>query len=236
MTRYLITGSNRGLGLEMVRHLSQRENVTIFATCRKPVEADVLNTIAEEHPNKVMVVQLDVTNQDSIDASVEVVKEHTDGLDVLINNAAINPPRRYQSFETLDAEGFTFMLQVNTVAPLMIVKAYADLLKAGMNTKIVNISSQLGSLTTVSSGNFGYGYTTSKAGLNMVTRCLAGDLGPEGIICVMLHPGWVQTDMGGANANLTPDESITGVLNVIDGLTPQDNGMFYRWDGSVHPW
>ncbi len=235
MTRYLITGSNRGLGLEMVQHLSQRENVTIFATCRKPDEADVLNAIAEDHPNKIMVIQLDVTNPDSIEASIQAVKEHTDGLDVLINNAAINPPGKFQSFGALDADGFTFMLQVNTVAPLMIVQAYIDLLRAGMNARVVNISSQMGSMTWQAGGGY-YGYCTSKAGLNMVTRCLAGDLGREGMTCVMLHPGWVQTDMGGASADLTPDESITGVLKVIDGLTSQDNGMFYRWDGSVHPW
>jgi NAD(P)-dependent dehydrogenase (short-subunit alcohol dehydrogenase family) len=126
-------------------------------------------------------------------------------------------------------------MRVNAIGPLMMSKAFAPLLRNGDNRRLVNITSQLGSLWRKESGGQ-YDYCASKAALNMYTRTLAADLKSDNITTVMVHPGWVQTDMGGESADLTPQESAQAVINLIDGLTPEMNGGFYRQDGTEHPW
>lgn len=235
MQRILITGTNRGIGLEMVRQYAQRPNTLIFAACRNPSEAAELNALASQYPGRVIVIQLEVTDQESISAAAEKVAGKVDGLDLLINNAAINPSRPKQLFGEMTAEMMLSILHVNSVAPLMVVQAFAALLKAGVQAKVVNISSGLGSMTRKLTGGL-YGYSPSKAALNMVTRGLAADLKPYGITTISLHPGWVQTDMGSAEADLTPAESVGALLKVVDGLTEKDNGIYLRWDGEALPW
>ncbi|MEL7233812.1 MAG: SDR family NAD(P)-dependent oxidoreductase, partial [Chloroflexota bacterium] len=136
---------------------------------------------------------------------------------------------------TLSFEESLYTLRVNAVAPVMVARAFVPLLRNGDNRRLVSITSQLGSLERKQSGGL-YDYCASKAALNMYTRTLAADLKSDGITTVMIHPGWVQTDMGGRSADLTPEESAAAVVNVIDGLTPEMNGGFYRQDGSQHPW
>jgi NAD(P)-dependent dehydrogenase (short-subunit alcohol dehydrogenase family) len=234
MERILITGTNRGLGLGMVQHYLQREGTYVFATCRNPASAIELNRLAATNPRRMTIIPLDVSDEAAIDASAETVRQHTDGLDILINNAAINP-RHVQTFENITPDLMRQVFQTNTLAPLLVVKAYLDLLKKGHNVRVVNISTQVGSMTWKQSGG-SYAYATSKAALNMVTRCLAADLRAYGIITVMLHPGWVQTDMGGSSAPLTIAESVSSILRLIDGLTDKHNGGFFKWNGEVHPW
>jgi NAD(P)-dependent dehydrogenase (short-subunit alcohol dehydrogenase family) len=117
----------------------------------------------------------------------------------------------------------------------MVTRAFVDFLKHGKNARLVNISSALGSLTLRQSTGY-YGYNASKAALNMFTRMLAVELSPFGIVTVTVHPGWVQTDMGGRGAPLTPQESVQGLIKLIDGLTASHNGLYYRWDGEALPW
>ena len=236
MERILITGANRGIGLELVRQYLQRDNTHVFATCRTPQSATALNQLVNAHSDRAQVIQLDVADQASIEASVQAISAQVDGLDVLINNAGINPGTdRERTFGKLDADAMLHVLRVNSVAPIMVAQAYAGLLRAGDNVRVVNVSSGAGSLERQANG-CGYTYNASKSALNMFTRCLSGTLGSDNITVITLNPGWVKTDMGGPNANLEPQESINGILKLVDGLTMADNGQFFNWDSERLPW
>ncbi|MEQ8672113.1 MAG: SDR family oxidoreductase [Aggregatilineales bacterium] len=232
--KIFITGANRGIGLEFVRQYLANGD-TVFAAARKPDEATELNALKSVYPDTLIPVQIDLIDDATIIDAAQSVREHTDSLDVLINNAGINPPGKFQEFGALDSQGMLFMLHVNTVAPLMVVQAFIDLLKAGDNPRVVNVSSQVGSFDWKRNGG-SYGYAPSKSALNMVTNLLGYDLKPMGITAITTHPGWVQTDMGGPNASLTPEESVSGLITLIDGLTTSDAGKFYKWNGEQHEW
>lgn len=233
MRYILITGANRGIGLEMVRQYLDQEDVLVFAMCRQPTKAEALNNLIQTHPNRLIVIPLDVVDAESLARSVEVVRAKSERIDVLVNNAGIGAPD--QTLEKISSETMHRLFDVNAVAPLMVAKAYLPLLRAGDNPRLVNISSQVGSMEWKKSGG-SYAYAASKAALNMVTRCLAADLRADGVVTVTLHPGWVQTDMGGASASLTVEESARGILGVIQNLTSADNGHFFKWNGDTHPW
>lgn len=235
MTRILITGANRGIGLALAERYAALPDVRLFATCRKPAEATALKALADAYPDRVTILPLDVIDDATIAAARDAVAGVVDGLDVLINNAGINPPGKFQTLEAINAEGMLFILHVNTVGPLMVAQAFASLLRAGTNARLVNVSSQMGSLSRGMSNGY-YGYRPSKAALNMVTRSLAADLRGDGVTVITLHPGWVQTDMGGPNADINTDESADGIVRLVDGLTLDNTGAFFRWDGSEHPW
>ncbi|XP_053362594.1 C-factor-like [Clarias gariepinus] len=248
----LITGASRGLGLQMVKHLvgiSERPK-KIIATARSPGTAQELQQIVKSHP-EVYVVPLDVVNDASIEAAVQKVSSIVGpaGLNCLINNAAIALDTDLNS-ETRDSMMNTF--QTNTVSPLFITKAFLPLLRtaaavcnAGVmsvnRAAVINVSSIGGSLELhCKDGEFAffkiYSYRVSKAGLNMLTRCLALDLQDDGILCTVVHPGWVQTDMGGEEATLTPEESISSLLAVISALREKDHGQFLDYKGQKLPW
>lgn len=233
MSRVLITGANRGIGLEMVKQLLHRDEAVVVATCRDPKNATELQQLRSD--GRLHIVALDVTEESTIDAAVSEVSRLIDGLDVLVNNAGIFGERQNQSFETITRDLMMRTFAVNSIAPLMVTRAFIDLLERGQSPRIVNISSQLGSIERKSSGG-NYAYCSSKAALNMVTRTMAADLRGAGITTVTLHPGWVQTDMGGASATLTPETSVAGILNVIAHLQLSDNGRFLQWDGQELPW
>jgi NAD(P)-dependent dehydrogenase (short-subunit alcohol dehydrogenase family) len=235
MTRILITGANRGIGLEIVRQYANLDTNHIFATCRQPDAAADLQALAADHVGRITILPLDVTDPSSIGAAAAAVADQVDGLDLLINNAGINPPGETQTFDAIDADQLLFVLQVNAAGPLLVAQAFAELLRAGVRPVIVNVSSQMGSLQRGMSSGY-YGYRSSKAALNMITRCMAADLRSAGVLVVTVHPGWVQTDMGGSNATLTPVESAQGLIALFDGLTTADTGGFFNWDGSPHPW
>lgn len=235
MTRILITGANRGIGLGMVRECLGRDDYTVYATCRQPDDAADLHDLKDTHGDRLHIVQMDVTDEDSIAGAVGAVQQHTHALDVLVNNAGINLPGEQQTFTAMTADDMLSVFHVNVAGPLLVTRAFVDLLKQGEGAKVVNVSSQMGSLDWKTSGGY-YGYSPSKAALNMVTRLFAADLKPHGITSITTHPGWVQTDMGGASANLTPEESASGMIDLIENTTSANNGGFYRWDGSEHPW
>jgi NAD(P)-dependent dehydrogenase (short-subunit alcohol dehydrogenase family) len=229
--RVFITGTNRGIGLELARQYAAHGD-RVFAACRRA--SDALNQLATR--DHVTIIPLEVTEGDSLAHSVETVRMHTDALDIVFNNAAINPEADgVQDFGTFDANVLLQIMNVNVVAPMMVAQAYFDLLRGGTNPRLVNISSDMGSLTLHDYGG-DYGYSSSKAALNMVTRMLAADLRRHNIITVSLDPGWVQTDMGGRSASLTPQESARGILKVVDSLAQRDSGSYLRWDGGTHPW
>lgn len=236
MVRVFITGANRGIGLELTgQYLQQANDNLVFAACRQPDQAAALQQLAQQHPGQLHITPLEVTDADDRQQAVRLVSQHTDALDILINNAAINPPGHTQTFQGIETEGLLHVLNVNSVAPLMIAQAFFELLKRGNQPRLINISSDMASLTGKDYGG-DYAYCTSKAALNMITRGLAVDLRREGIIAVALDPGWVQTDMGGKNASLTPAESVRGILQVITKLTPSQAGSYLRWNGTILPW
>lgn len=232
MKRVLITGSNRGLGLAFTRQTMDRGH-RVFATCRRPDEAQNLLRVREQNPDQLTVLRLDVTDRKSIEAAAEAVAHHEEALDLLINNAGVNP--KGEHLGNLDAETMLHTYHVNAVGPMLVAQAHLDLLRAGNDTRILNISSTSGSLTQKSSGG-GYSYSSSKSALNMLTRALAFDLKADGIIAAAFHPGWVKTDMGGSAAHLSPDESVKGVLDVAARLSLSDTGSFYYHDGPEAPW
>ena len=220
----LITGANRGLGLEFARQYAAA-GWTVIATARNPADAADLNALG------VRVVALDVADQDSVEGLARALGETP--IDLLINNAGIFP--RVGTLAEADFDDVARTYAVNTLGPMRVTRALLpNLRKGGMKT-VVSISSGLGSITDNTGGRF-YGYRESKAALNMFTRTLAAELRDQGFTCVVISPGWVQTDMGGPNANLTPKESIGGMRAVIARLTPADTGTFWNYNGDTIPW
>ncbi|KAF3689314.1 L-xylulose reductase [Channa argus] len=244
----LITGSSRGLGLQLLKEMAKSSNrpSTIIATARNPAGSTALQKLSKTYPG-VHIVTLDVDNQKSIRIAQEEVRSIVGekGLNCLINNAAIG---QSMDINTITPEAMMKHFQVNTVSPLFVTKAFLSLLQTaaaqstGMGIQravIINISSIRGSITCNwdEGANFkSYAYRTSKAALNMVTRCLAADLGSDGILCMALHPGWVRTDMGGPDADLSEEESVSGMLTVLSQLTDKDHGVFKDYRGNNLPW
>lgn len=238
--RILITGSNRGIGLDMTRRYLERGDI-VFATCRRPDSAAELQKLSRQYPNHLHIVALDVSDSASIDHSLAQVRKQTDALDLLVNNAGTfagyvgNADPRVLEFGTLEVEPMLDMLRINSIGPVMVAQAFADLPRQGTNARLVNMSSDAGSITQRERGG-NYTYGASKTALNMFTRCLAGSFRDARVSVIALHPGWIQTDMGGPNARLTLDEAMPGVIDVIDRLTLADSGAFFQWDGSHVPW
>lgn len=238
MQRILITGANRGLGLEFTRrYLGRGERV--FAGCRQPEKAKQLHELKTIHSNHLTIVPLDVADPGSVRASHAVVRSEVDGLDLLINNAGAysvhGSKEPSERLGNLNFEDALAVFRVNAVAPLIVAQRYLDLLRAADAAKIVNISTEYASLSANTSG-FPYYYSASKAAMNMFMRSLAADARKWGITTVLLDPGWVSTDMGGPNAPITPDQAVEGMVQVIDSLTARDNGRFLNWRGEELPW
>lgn len=233
MQTILITGANRGLGLEFVRQYLERGD-RVFATARRPKSAAALNALIPAYPDHLTVVQLDAADEDSIAACVEAVAAETGSLDLLLNNAGINVPREKQTFGSITADTMLHVLRVNTVGPLLVAQAFLPLLKQGKNQRVVNFSSGLGSIGMDLSGQIIY--STSKAALNMVSQRMAKDKAFDGMIVITLDPGWVKTDMGGPNATFDIADAITRNIRVIEELGPRHNGNYYNLNGDLVPW
>ena len=220
----LITGANRGIGLELARQYSTA-GWQVIGTARNPAKADELRNL------DVRVMQLDVTDQQSVDALARDLSEQP--IDMLINNAGIFP--RSDILENVDLDDVNRTLAVNIVGPIRVTRALLPNLRLGSLKKIINVSSNLGSIANNTGGRY-YGYRESKAALNMFTRTLAAEFGELGFICIALNPGWVQTDMGGANAMLTVQDSVNQIRTVLSGLKAEDNGTYWSYDGTQLPW
>ncbi|EOB05238.1 C-factor, partial [Anas platyrhynchos] len=245
----LPVGSNRGIGLELVKQLlgGPRPPAWIFATCRDPeglgAQAE-LRDLASRHPNLVLV-KLDVANPSAIADAAKIVegKLNGAGLNLLINNAGIYAQ---VSLETVDSEEMIRAYRTNAVGPLLMAQAFLPLLKkAAQNSTekglscskaaIINISTVMGSIQKTSESFFKpvISYRCSKAALNMLTKCQALTYGEAGILCVALHPGWVKTDMGTQEADLTVDTSVRGLLSVLPVLSEKHSGNLLNWEGKV---
>jgi len=221
---YVVTGCNRGLGLEFTRQLARRGD-RVIATARRPEEAEELNELG------LVVHPLDVRDTGSVRVFAAGLGEIP--IDVVINNAGIGVASK--PFEELDLDELAGIFEVNSFGALRVTRALLPHLRLGHRKVVANISSMMGSIGDNRSGE-AYGYRGSKAALNMLTRSLAIDLRPEGFTCVVLHPGWVSTDMGGPEAPLTAVESARGLISVIDRLTIEKTGLFLDYAGQRVPW
>jgi NAD(P)-dependent dehydrogenase (short-subunit alcohol dehydrogenase family) len=238
MPRVMITGANRGLGLEFTRQYLER-GAHVFAGCRQPAAAISLHTLQARHPQRLSIVPLDVADAGVIERAYDVVHSQTESIDILINNAGIysshGSDEPLERLGRLSFEDALTVLRVNAVAPLLVAQRFLGLLRASHGAKLINISSGYGSVSA-NTGGFPYYYSASKAALNMFMRSLAADAKRWGIITVLLDPGWVRTDMGGPGASLAPTEAVDAMLRVIDSLTPQRNGRFLTWQGDEQDW
>ena len=231
--RCLVTGANRGLGLEFARQLLDRGD-RVIATCRQPGRANALNQLAGEYPGRLHVLPLDVAEPKS---RAELVRElplvlgEDARLDLLLNNAGVL--HSGERFGKVDAATLDDSLRTNASGPFLLTQALAPLLADGAT--VANLSSELGSIA----GKDAFrtpSYSISKAAQNMATAQLAQALATRGIVLVALHPGWVQTEMGGAGADVSPQDSAAGLLAVVEGLGERDSGRFLDWRGQPLPW
>ena len=232
MKRVLISGANRGIGLELVRQCLDRGE-RVFAGCREPQEAAELKTLAATAPDQVTILALDVTAEATIDTAVERLQAAVSGLDLLFNNAGANFGG--ESLANLAAENMVRLFRINAAGPVLMTQRLRGLLAAGDSAKVVNVSSEAGSISGMDRFR-GYSYYGSKAALNMFTRCLAFDEELAGVVVVALHPGWVQTRMGGRRAPLHSADSVKAILALTDRLGPADSGKFLKYDGQEMAW
>lgn len=226
MPTVMITGSNRGIGLEFVRQYAA-EGWRVLAACRAPRNAKELAAISGD----VKIHSLDVADDYQVAALAKTLADEP--IDILINNAGVNVEE--DSFGRTPANDWLQLLRVNTIAPLHVVEQFIGNLEKGQRRLIVNISSRMGSIAD-NSGGGSYIYRSSKAALNMVAKSMAQDLKSRRMTVVVFHPGWVKTDMGGPNATVTPKASVDGMRAKIAQLTPADNGRFFNYDGQPIPW
>ena len=239
-TRIFVTGASRGLGLEFTRQFAARGD-RVFATCREPNVAKDLQKLAHDHKDHVSIVGLDVGDAHSIETAHKAVAAHVDGLDLLINNAGVYAARVGRGGQPAEKLGelkfdeALYVLRTNAVAPLIIAQQFLDLLSRGRNAKVVNITSGYGSVSG-NTGGFPYYYAASKAALNMFMRSFAADGESRGITTIVMNPGWVRTDMGTSAAPLAPEQSVGGMIRVIDRLTAKDNNRFLNWQGKEEAW
>lgn len=229
MPTVFITGANRGLGLEMARQYVA-DGWRVLAGCRDPDKAEALRALG--NGRGVDIHALDVSDLGQVDALAGRLSGTA--IDLLINNAGVLGGHDHQGFGDIDYDIWEEVLRVNLLAPVKVAEAFADHVAASERKTMAFLSSQLGGIANAGGGFYMYG--TSKAALNMAVKSMAVDLKPRGIAVVATHPGWVQTDMGGAGADITPQASVSGLRRVFDSVGPADSGRFVRYDGVELPW
>jgi NAD(P)-dependent dehydrogenase (short-subunit alcohol dehydrogenase family) len=223
MPSVIITGANRGLGLEFARQYVA-DGWEVYATCRHPASAKELCALAESGRDKLQIKAIDVTDP----ASIHVIAGELDGkaVDLLLNNAGIIGPRG-QTIGNIDYDAWSEVLAVNTMGPMRVSEVFAEHVARSECKLMVTLTSGMGSIADNSTGG-SIIYRSSKAAVNMVMRSLAIDLAPRDITCVVINPGWVRTDMGGANATLEPAKSISRMRRLIATLGPAQSGKFFN--------
>ncbi|GAA6221202.1 uncharacterized protein LOC108879780 [Lates japonicus] len=257
----LVTGSNRGLGLELVKQLAEktRQEAHIYACCRDPegTRAEALRKLTAQYPGKITMIKLDMLDEDSILTAVQAVSKQVGavGLNLLINNAAINTPASPAPLSATRKKDMMEVYETNVVGPFLLAKMCLPLLQKAAErhspekdmgdkmscrrSAIINVSTLISSIEkcpeTFPVAQM-YPYRTSKAALNMLTRCQAEDFKIYNILVTAIHPGWVRTEMGGEEAPLTTQDSVDGMLGVMSSLCNKDSGMLLDWEGNSIPW
>lgn len=225
MKTVLVTGANRGLGLEFCRQYAA-EGWRVIAACRQPGAAAELKALAERF-SQLQIEALDVADFAQVDALAAKLADES--LDVLLNNAGVYGDKAGRGFGNLDYRAWSDNWAVNTMAPIKLAEAFLPQLERGEQKLIVAVSSLMGSMTDNTSGG-SLLYRSSKAGLNAAMKSLSLDLRPRSIGVLILHPGWVKTDMGGENALIGVEDSVSGMRRRIEEFTLAQSGCFVRFD------
>jgi NAD(P)-dependent dehydrogenase (short-subunit alcohol dehydrogenase family) len=229
MATILVTGANRGLGLEFTRQYLA-EGDAVYAACRNRSAA--LQELGSDSKGSLNVVELDVTDNESVRRAAAGLKNTS--VDILINCAGVMGSRG-QGLGSIDYQNWLEVLEVNLMGPARMCEAFLECVARSTRRLIITITSGMGSLADNTSGG-SIPYRTSKAAVNMLMRSVAIDLRGRGIVCVVMNPGWVKTDMGGPNAPISPQQSVAAMRRLISKLGPADSGRFYNHDGREYPW
>jgi len=232
MKTILVTGANRGIGLEFSRQYAE-DGWHVLACCRHPEKSDALNKLAAQYPELVKIHPLDVADHAQIERLAQTLSNES--IDLLINNAGINPVSDASGFGHTNYAEWMSAFSINTMAPLKMAETFARQIARSKQKSIVTLTSLMGSIADNSSGG-SYLYRSSKAAANMVVKSLAVDLRQQGITAVAFHPGWVKTDMGGPDAMISVAQSVTGMRQVISSLSLADSGKFFDYAGHALPW
>ena len=231
MSNIMIVGATRGIGLELTKQYAEEGN-SVIACARDTGSASLLDELASGSDN-ITIEQLDVSNPSSIEEASNKIGDTAIDTVIIVAGAVGGMPEN-QSIDNIDIEEWHRTLDTNTIGPLLVAKAFKDNLVSSGDGNLMILSSQLGASTWPMGGM--YIYSTTKAAVGKAGKILSLDWAEEPIIVSIMHPGWVQTDMGGPTAEITAEESASGIRNVINGLTKEDSGNFYKWNGEIHPW
>jgi NAD(P)-dependent dehydrogenase (short-subunit alcohol dehydrogenase family) len=231
METIVITGANRGIGLELARRFLQAGK-RVVAGCRHPAQAEALRDLSGAG-GKLEIVQLDVGDASSVTALGKLLNGQA--VDVLVNNAGISGGQQ-QGLGNMDYAAWLHTFEINTLAPFRLAATLLPNLRLARRARIVTVSSQMGAFAMEGMGVGHYAYCSAKTAVSRAMQIMAVELKAEGIIVCPVHPGWVRTDMGGPNAEISVEESGGGLFHLIDNLTLAQSGRFWRWDGSEHPW
>ncbi|MXX30113.1 MAG: SDR family oxidoreductase [Gammaproteobacteria bacterium] len=224
MATVLVTGASRGIGSELVKQYSA-DGAEVIACVRDTAAAPGLDGVN----GNVRVVQMDTGSPESIAAAAAEVGDQA--LDVVINNAGYVGGAK-QGIDDVDLDEWHRTLDINTIGPLLIARAFKANLAASGDGKLMNVTSQLAASTWPFGGMLVY--SSTKAALSKVAQILALDWKEDPITVALVHPGWVRTDMGGPNAEISAEESASGIRALIAGMTKADSGKFYKWNGANH--
>ncbi|HEY0907317.1 MAG TPA: SDR family oxidoreductase [Methylophilus sp.] len=224
----LITGANRGIGLEYARQYAA-DGYRVLATTRHLQTAEALQALARQYPN-LKLHSLDISSAEVI--RLLATQLQTETIDILINNAGVYPE---STFGRTDTQAWLTAFQINTLSTYLLAEAFLSHLQRARQPRLVAMTSKMGSIADNGSGSE-YIYRSSKTALNMVVKSLAIDLKPSNISVVALHPGWVRTDMGGPNGLIDVQTSVAGLRQVIDRLDASLSGQFIAYDGQPIPW
>jgi len=228
----LITGANRGLGLEFATQFAA-DNWRIIACCRQPDHAESLHTLKNTYEDQLLVHKLDLSDFAAIDRLADTL--HGETIDLIINNAGVYPPALQGEFGRINYDAWLETFRINTLAPLKMAEAFVTHLERSRLKMFAIITSKMGSIADNGRGG-SYPYRTSKVAVNMVAKSLAIDLAPRHITTILLHPGWVRTRMGGPGALISAQQSVAGMRAVLNRVTPHDSGKFFAYDGQLIPW
>ena len=230
MPTVLITGANRGIGLELTKQFLTRGD-HVIATCRQLQTSHELGQLQQRN-RRLKIHTLDVL----CDASIQALTAQLKGtpIDILVNNAGVYGPRD-ASFQHLQAQDWLQVLCVNAVAPLLLTQGLMDNLNQGQEKKLIYVTSKMGSIVDNHKGGQ-YIYRSSKAALNAAVKSLSIDLKAAGFLIALVHPGWVRTDMGGPDALIETHTSVAGMMSVIRQLNAANSGSFFNYDGTLIPW
>jgi NAD(P)-dependent dehydrogenase (short-subunit alcohol dehydrogenase family) len=222
--KVVVTGTSRGIGLALARRILQAGH-ELLAVARQPARSPALTRLAHEHGDRLRLHAADLQQRDAA-ATIARAASHWGAVDVLVNNAGILTQEAGRA-------DFSASFAVNSIAPFEVTRALLPLLQRSQNPRVAHITSRMGSIADNSSGGY-YAYRASKAALNAINQSLYRD--HDWLTAIVIHPGWVNTDMGGTEAPVAPEDSAAGIWRQIEGLTRSRSGSFIDFEGNLLPW